>query len=260
MGRPPERNPAFIPSGDPTVPSSDRVRLLALVAVRNEMRYLPGFLSNVAPSVDGIIALDDGSTDGSAECLESHPAVIELLRVPFDRPRWDEVANHRALISAALRHGGEWAICLDADHRLERGFRARCETVIARGRADGIEAFALPLRELWDSPRQYRVDGIWGRKVRARLFRLREDHEFDTRPYHSHKAPLQAWRDGELPVADLEVYHLRMIRHEDRVARRRRYEAADPDARFQPGLGYAYLTDERGLRVKEVPQDRDYLD
>jgi hypothetical protein len=170
------------------------------------------------------------------------------------------VGNHRALISTALRHSAEWVICLDADHRVERDFRARCETVIDRGHPLGIEAYALPLRELWDSPRRYRVDGVWGSKLRARLFRVREDHRFDTRPYHGVKAPLQAWRNGKLPIADLEVYHLRMIRREDRMARRRRYEAADPEERFQPGIGYAYLTDESGLRLEEVPRDRDYVE
>lgn len=255
----PERDQIFISSGG-AAPEGHGIRLLALLAVRDEMRFLPGFLANVAPQVDGIIALDDGSSDGSAAALESHPDVMELLRVPVDRPRWDEVANHRALISAALRHDADWVICLDADHRLERAFRPRCESVIERGGTLGIDAYALPLRELWDSPHRYRVDGVWGRKLRARLFRVREDHEFDARPYHSVKTPLQVWHNGKLPIADLEVYHLRMIRREDRMARRRRYEVADPEARFQPGIGYAYLTDERGLQLKEIPRDRDYVD
>jgi len=236
------------------------VRLFALTAVRNEMRFLPGFLANVSPHVDGIVALDDGSTDGTAETLAAHPAVKGLIRVPAGRSHWDEVGNHRALVAATLRHGAEWGIVLDADHRLEREFRARCEGTIEAGRREGNDAYALPLRELWGSPRQYRADGVWGQKLRARLFRLREDHEFDTRALHAIKAPLQARRNGDFPVADLEVYHLRMVRPEDRIARRRRYEQLDPDSSFQPELGYGYLTDERGLELRPVPADRDYLE
>jgi hypothetical protein len=236
-----------------------QIRLLALVAVRDEMRYLPGFVANVAPQVDGIVALDDGSTDRSAAFLATRPEVIELLRVPPARPAWEEVENHRALVAASLRRRADWVLQLDADHRLEREFRARCEQVIRRGEAIGDSAYTLPLRELWGSPRTFRVDGIWGCKRRARLFKPRPDHEFDTRPLHAVKAPLQARRNGEFPFADLVVYHLRMIDPEDRRRRRARYEALDPEARHQePGVGYAYLTDERGLRLEEIPPDRDY--
>jgi glycosyltransferase involved in cell wall biosynthesis len=183
----------------------------------------------VAPQVDGIIALDDGSSDGSAELLAQHEALIELLRRPGDRPTWDEVGNHRLLIAAALRHAAEWILCIDADERLERQFRARAERAIARGRLLGFSAFAVRLRELWDQPHQYRTDGIWGRKMVARLFRARQDHEYDPAPLHGIKAPLQARCFGRFPGADLTIYHLGMLRPEDREARRRRSERADPE-------------------------------
>lgn len=85
----------LIPSWGLPGTGSRRTRLLALLALRDGMRHLPGFLRNVAPQVDGIIALDDGSSDGTPELLARHQAVIELLRVPRDQPTWDEVGNHR---------------------------------------------------------------------------------------------------------------------------------------------------------------------
>ncbi len=248
--------PGAIPSGGPTFPGR-RVRLLALVAVRNEMQHLPGFVANVAPQVDGVIALDDGSQDGSSEFLEACSSVIEVLRVAPDRPVWDEPGNHRALVAAALHHGAEWILCLDADERLERDFRLRAERVIRRGRLLGYSAYAVRLRELWDSPDAFRIDGIWGRKAMARLFKARHDHDFDPRPLHGLKAPLQARRNGRYPLADLSIYHLGMIRPEDRLARRRRYEVADPDTRWQR-VGYAYLTDEQGVRLEKVDPRRGY--
>lgn len=234
------------------------VRLLAILAVRNQVEHLPDFIRNVAPQVDGIVALDDGSSDGSAEFLSSRPEVLEVLRVPPDRPRWEEMANHRALVTTAMRHGAQWILCLDADERIELAFRPRAERIIRRGRMVGVSAFAVHLRELWDSPYEYRVDGIWGQKTRARLFRPLPDQEFDTRELHGTKAPLQARRFGIYPLASLNIYHLGMLRTEDRAARRRRYELADPEARWQPTLGYAYLTDVRGLQLQRIPHDRDY--
>lgn len=248
----------IIPSSGPSRPWARRPRLLALLAVRDGSRYLPGFVRNVVPHVDGVVALDDGSSDGSAELLAECDSVLELLRVPRDRPAWEEVANHRSLVSAALRQGAEWILCVDADERLERNFRERAERVVRRGRLLGYSAYAVRLRELWDEPSQYRVDGIWGRKAVARLFRAREDHQFDSAPLHSVKAPLQARRRGRFPLADLNVYHLGMLRPEDRVARRRRYELTDPERRWQR-IGYEYLTDAQGLELRPIAPGRDYV-
>lgn len=236
------------------------MRLIALLSARDEMNYLPGYVANVAPQVDGIIALDDGSSDGSAEFLESTGAVLEVLRRPRARVAWDEPGNYRALVDGGLRHGAEWLISLDADERLEREFRTRAERVIRRGRWLGFEAYALRLRELWGSPHQFRADGIWGTKAVGRLFRARADHRFDLRPLHGPKLPQQVLDAGRLARADLEIYHLRMVRREDRVARQRRYEDLDPEALWQPGIGYGYLTDETGLRLEPIPPGREYVE
>src|SRR3954468_21745215 len=237
------------------------LRLLALLACRDEMRFLPGFLANVGPHVDGIVALDDGSSDGSAELLADRPEVVELIRRAVDRPHWDEAGNYRALVEAALRHGADWALSLDADERLERDFRARAERVIRRGEQRGRSAYAVRLRDLWDSPDRYRTDGLWDSKVPQRLFRLRADHAFDDRPLHASKVPLQASSNGgTVRRADLLVYRLRMISPEDRRARRERYERLDPEARWQPREGYAYLTDEQGIELRRVPRRRGFVD
>lgn len=221
------------------------------------MRFLPGFVANVGRQVDGIVALDDGSRDGSADFLAERPEVLEVIRVSAARPSWDEMGNHRALIAAALRHDADWLLSVDADERLEREFRARADRVIRRGRLAGFGAFAVRLRELWDSPDAFRADGLWGRKTIVRLFRARADHVFDTAILHGIKAPLQDRRFGIFPTADLNVYHLGMLTPEDRTARRRRYELADPEARWQR-IGYSYLTDESGLRLRSITPGREY--
>lgn len=242
----------MIPSSPPTLIRAPRVRLLALLAVRNGIDFLPGFVTNVGPHVEGILALDDGSIDGSDDFLADRPEVLELLRVRPDRPEWDEMGNHRRLVAAALRHDADWAFCVDVDERVERQFRSRAERVIRRGRLIGCTAFAVRLRELWDTPDYYRADGIWGRKAPARLFRLRVDHCFDSAPVHGIKAPLQA---RPFRLGDLLVYHLGMLSPADRKARQRRYEELDPVHAWQP-IGYEYLTDERGLRLRPVPRRR----
>lgn len=251
-----------LPSGkwNPREKSGRSVRLLAVTAVRDEARSLPGLLRNLAPQVDGIVALDDGSCDGSLRLLEECPRVLQVLRNPPRRPGWDEPGDFQRLVAAALVHGAEWLIAVDADERLERDFRARAERVIRRGGRLGLRAFQVRIRELWDAPDRYRADGIWGLKWAPRFFRALPGLQFDARPLHAAKAPRQGKVFGVFPLADLYIYHLRMLRPEDREARRRRYEALDPHALCQPVMGYEYLTDERGLRLRAVPRQRGFTE
>ncbi len=245
-----------MPSAGPSL-AARRVRLLAVLPVRDEIDELPGCLESLAAHTDGVVALDDGSTDGSAEWLAARREVLELIRIPADRPRWDEPRNRRLLVEAACRHGAEWIIALDADERLELHFRERAERVIARGRRLRFDAYAVRIRELWDDSETYRADGVWGRKAGSRLFRARRDHDHDARELHGYKGPLQTLRRlGAFPRADLEIHHRGMLRAADRLARRERYEGLDPEARWQPRHGYAYLTDESGLELRRLDPER----
>jgi hypothetical protein len=229
------------------------VRLLALLSVRDELAELPDLIANLAPHVDGIVALDDGSLDGTGAWLATRPEVLEVLHV--ERGPYDEPRNHRLLVQAGLRHGADWFLSIDADERVEEAFRDRAERVIRRGGRLGLKAFAVHLRELWDAEDRIRVDGIWGRKSVARLFRALPGHVFDDAPLHAHKAPLQARVAGRFAPADLILYHRAMLTPQARAARRARYERLDPGAEHQ-AIGYAYLTDEGGIRLDPLPRGR----
>jgi len=234
------------------------LRVLGLLAFHNEMRYLPGYFANVSPHVDGIVALDDRSTDGSGEFVASQPNVLELVHVSRNgRREWDEPANHRILVETAWRYRPYWLIAVDADERLERDFRKRAEREIRRAERRGYGVYQVVLRELWNSWDTYRVDGIWGQKRVARLFKARRDHLFDRRQLHSQWAPLNSMPRGGIPEADLIIYHLRMIHDRDRRIRQARYQRLDPDCRWQ-AIGYSYLTDEVGLRLEKLPRGREY--
>ncbi len=237
---------------------SPRPRILALLAFRDEMRYLPEYFESVRPLVDGVVALDDGSTDGSAEFVAAQPEVLSLLRRPARADHaWDDAANHRRLVEASWAHGPDWLLGLDADERLESGFRPRAEAEIARARREGLRAFRVHVREIWNDPLSFRADGLWGGKSSARFFAARRDHEFHEQRLHSHWAPLNSRTKGDFPQADLFLYHLRMLRAEDRSARQARYEHLDPERAFQ-AIGYDYMTRETGLRLERIAAGREY--
>jgi hypothetical protein len=234
-----------------------RRRLLALVAFRDEMRFLPGLFENLAPQVDGVIALDDQSTDGSAEYVASQPLIAELLAVPPGaQGEIDDSRNQRRLTEAAWSHGADWLLGIDPDERVEREFRARAERAIDRAERLRRDALWVHFRELWDSPDRFRSDGVWGLKRKACLFRCSTDHQFDDRRLHSFWAPPtppEGW-----PQANLYLYHLRMIRAEDRQARFERYARLDPEAKYQE-IGYEYLVDDDGIELSTFEPGRDYV-
>jgi hypothetical protein len=238
-------------------------RLLAVIPFRDEMRFLPDWFANVTPHVDGVVALDDGSEDGSATFVAAQTNVLEVIRQPRRSPAdWDCGANRRLLFHAAGRHGAEWIVGLDADERVERQFRARADAEIDRLLSRGLTAGTIRLRELWDRPDRMRVDGIWGTKVPGRLFAYRPNAVLDERRLHGYWPPLDSLvlcADGgeRYEPLDLEVYHLRMVNASDRERRRERYNTLDPGHRFQ-SIGYDYLTSAEGLVVESLPVGREY--
>jgi hypothetical protein len=220
------------------------------------MRFLPGLFENLAPHVDGIVALDDQSTDESPDFVASQPLVVELLSVPAgSQDELEAARNHRTLTEAAWSYGADWLLGIDPDERVERDFRARAESEIERVERTGHDAMWVHFRELWDFPDRFRCDGIWGAKRKACLFRSSRDHRFDDRRFHSIWASMP---DRDWPQADLLLYHLRMIRPEDRQTRVARFRRLDPDAVWQE-IGYDYLVDEEGLELSAIEPGRDYV-
>lgn len=221
------------------------------------MRYLPGLFENLTGQVDGVIALDDQSTDESRAFVEAQPLLLDLLSVEAGaQGELEDGRNHVALVEAALPHRPEWLFGIDADERVERDFRRRAEGEITRAERAGHAALWVPFRELWDAADQVRADGIWGQKRKACLFRAAPGLSFDERRLHSIWAPWPP-ANGEYPTADLRLYHLRMIEAADREARVERYRRLDPDRKLQE-IGYDYLVDEEGIQLTPVEPGREY--
>jgi len=221
------------------------------------MRFLPGLFANLAGQVDGVIGLDDQSSDASREFVEGQPLLVDLLTVsPGAQEEMEDGRNHHSLIEAAWSHDPDWLLGIDADERLERDFRQRAEDEIDRAERDGHAALWVPFKELWDAPDRFRVDGIWAEKRKACLFKSDRNHAFHDRRLHSIWAPWPP-ANGEYPAADLRLYHLRMIHADDRQARVERNQRLDPDRVLQE-IGYDYLVDEQGLELQPIERGRGY--
>lgn len=239
-----------------------RPRIIAVIAVKNEERYLPGFFSHLRGFVDGFVVLDDASSDATPDIIAREEKVLSFLRNPPGscpyKKGWDEKGNRMKLLAEARRFG-DVALCCDADERFSRRFLAQLPKSAARAARHERTAYAVAVRELWDAPDTWRCDGIWAKKRKEVLFSLAPEMTFERTMTRQHHIPW--YHDGIKKcrmVPGGELFHLKMIRPEERQRRAEFYESIDPGHKMQ-AIGYAYLADPAGLELKKIsPSDYDW--
>lgn len=235
-----------------------RPTILLIVQFHNEIERMPDFFANILPHVDGIIGLNDGSSDGSLEYFSAQPKVLTVINKPIRNPhKWDEPSNRRALIQASHLYRPDWLLALDMDERVETNFRSKVERCIRMADLLSTPKIAFDLLELWDSEHAYRFDGIWGKKRRTRLFRWTPDHQIAEVAFHGpwtsvfHHFKWKSYQSG------VRIYHLGTLTEALRIKRIEKYKKLDPHNQYQ-SIGYDYLNDKQGLRTREIERGRHF--
>ena len=143
--------------------------LTGITRVRNEALILEDTLRHFLGLCDRVIVYDDDSTDRTAEIAASFDRV-DLIRGDSwraDRPA--EETRHRALLLSRVRT--DWALCFDADERIDGPLPALAGDGFRFRLFDGYmaEGFAEPYRagRLIDLPR------LWGPERRDILMLFR---------------------------------------------------------------------------------------
>jgi hypothetical protein len=95
---------------------SKRYRHIILAQSYNESALILGFLANMSLYFDGIILLDDGSTDNTYEIAE-HPKL--LLKVQKKRAGFIDIKNRNILLDLASFFSSEWFCFMDTDERFD---------------------------------------------------------------------------------------------------------------------------------------------
>lgn len=237
------------------------MKTLAIIAVRDEVRYLPGYFSHLRDFVDGFAVVDDASLDETSRLIRQEPKLKFSFRRDVRGPdHFFEVENREILLRAAKELKAEWVLCCDADERYELAFLK--EMMSIQNRAEEIEKPVVGLRVLglWNSVHTYRVDGLYGKLTKFVMFKVPNEISYPDRPRGSLHSP---WLPSALMDAsfhwstDYRIYHLRMIRSEDRRIRFEKFRRTDPENKWQP-IGYSLLCDEAGLELKEIERGREF--
>ena len=199
-----------------------RPRLLALVAFRDEMRFLPGLYENLATQVDGVVALDDGSTDGSGDYAAAQPLTVQLISVPSGvQGELEDGLNQRSLIQAATGttptgcSGSTPTSGWSAGSASVRSRSSRAPTPRGSPRSGSRGASSGTRRTSGAATGSGAASGRAACSDPTRRTR-------STRSASIPSGPARATRAAG-SGADLRLYHLRMIDPADRMPRVERY-------------------------------------
>ena len=193
--------------------------LLCLLPIRDGAEDLPGYLSSIEALSADVLALDDGSADGSAQLLRAHPRVIEVLRREAEAPTWDDAANRQALLDRAAATDYDWLLFLDVDERVDPDDAAALRQFLATDAIAGL-AYGLQLHRAWGE----RVDP--NPRYVYRLFGRAEEMTLPAERLHLNPVPLEVSRRAWVRTS-IRVRHLESAGRLDR--RRAKYDRADPD-------------------------------
>lgn len=213
--------------------------LLAMMVVRNEAnRYLRPVLERLGRLVDGIVILDDASTDETPGLCRAHPKVIRFRQLNSSLFSRNEAALRSLLWEMTVELEPAWILALDADELLEEKAKTALPALTAQ---EEYELITFPVYHFWGDLRHYRVDRLW-HPVLARtacLFRYRKNRSYHWAPRRLHcgRLPVEAYHAPRFH-APLRLLHLGYASPQARSEKYHRYLSLDPRGRFCPLTHY----------------------
>jgi hypothetical protein len=210
----------------------EKHKLVAIFGHRYEpMWMVKQAVKNLKPIVDDFAILDDRGHD----------------------KLWRHEGEYRKILrNMALDKGATWLLVTSPDERWEVSATHKIWSEINKGRREIV--LGGQLREMW-TPNKYRIDGIWGRKARYRIFPISKNQDGIFENHHI-QSPCYPTKYPLLKL-DLNIYHLKMIGLKNRIMRAKVFKKLDPDNSRQD-IGYDYLYQEEGMELESIPRGREY--
>jgi GT2 family glycosyltransferase len=203
-------------------------RLIAAYRVKNAEATLKQSLDATARFADGIVVLDDGSTDGTRALCEHHPAVLryEYQNLPFHERR---DRNH--VLAMAAEQGADWIISVDSDEVFELD-RPRAQRLM-RLTDPHVKVIGFHWYTFWEPSHTYfRADGIFGNMSGYRMYRHEPGQRIVLGTENGlHCGNIPQFPAGAARYTNVRVRHLGYDAEPLRRAKHARYRQLDPSPR-----------------------------
>lgn len=154
----------------------------------NEQHFVGGFLQNVYQVFDEIIIVDGGSSDKTIEIVRNFKRdydkdnKIKLFIRPQRGLRYSKDWNQSDQRNFALAQcTKQWCFMMDADERLDKGFKENLRPLLSSERA---LAYALPKYHYWLGLNQIRIDQIWFPNYGYRIWKNDRKIQYEKKSRH----------------------------------------------------------------------------
>ncbi len=227
---------------------SKKYNCIVFTQAYNEQRHASAFLENIRSYSDGVVVLDDGSTDGTGELFMGDQVVIHLRR-PVNS-MFNDFNNRNLLMELGVVLNTRWLLFLDLDERLDTSGIPAFKWLT---KLPGLDFVRFRYVHLWDSPDQFRTDyphSEQGVQYRLKMIR-RKDAMLISDPRRMH-FELKPYRSEREMRSHLLVLHLGSLLKEDRQRRYNVYKSLDPDNQCQSSYEHLVSTHVRFGKVHEL--------
>jgi len=229
--------------------NQEKPLITAMLAIKNEEKYIGLVLSQLSEYVDSVVILDDASTDKTVEIVKKFPKVKNLYRNPPGLER-HEGRDRNRLFQLARETEAQWLITLDGDEIFEPRIKKYLPLLCID---ENTDAYFFKIYNFWRSEKFFRIDGVWDQQFRCKLFRNRESYNcFENNKLHVSTIPLNL-PPKKSKFSDIRIKHYGYADFSDTLKKYAFYEREDKEKKIAliGRKDYSHLIDESGIRLEE---------
>lgn len=243
--------------------TSKSIKIIGLVAAKNEAALIEFSLRALAPYVDSIVLFDDNSSDETVAIAKKLRKQCKIESI-LEKTTWDynETFYRQALLDEGRRLGGTHFICLDADEAFTSNFLQNDELRKTISKMEPGDKLIFQWLQLWRSTLKVRRDSsIWTNN--SKIFAFADDgvSNYHAQEFHLLRNP-QGLTGKNLAIQSNEmgVMHFQFVNWENLLIKQAWYrclELVKDETKSVAEINerYAPSKDETALGLVDVPRE-----